>query len=299
MAGSSNFKVFNPNLTNMMDDTTYNTSSYRLNGAVSGLAPSNIHNKLYYQATTMISAIAEILADRDFAVSDSNYAALKAVLVNGFLDQGKSIQEYTTAGTFTFTAPKTGKYKVTVIGGGGGGGGAKNSATIYAAGGGGGGGGHAIKYVNLTAGQNVTVTVGSGGNGGIGAVAGSNGSASSFGAYCSATGGGGGNYGDGSTATNNYYGVGGIPGGGTGGDINGYGSNGYIPTITNPTSLTTGGNSGPGGSSYLSGGAATANNGNGLNGILGSGGSGADATTSVIGTYTGGNGGVGTIIIEW
>jgi hypothetical protein len=82
MAGSTNFKVFNQNLTNMMDDNTYNTSGYRLNGAVSGLAPSNIHNKLYYQVTTMVTALAQSLANRGYAVSDDNFNNLVTVLSN-------------------------------------------------------------------------------------------------------------------------------------------------------------------------------------------------------------------------
>jgi hypothetical protein len=82
MAGSTNFKVFNPNLTNMMDDNTYNTSGYRLNGAVSGLAPSNVHNKLYYQVTTMVAAFAQALANKGFTVSDDNFNNLVTVLSN-------------------------------------------------------------------------------------------------------------------------------------------------------------------------------------------------------------------------
>jgi hypothetical protein len=82
MAGSTNFKVFNPNLTNMMDDNTYNTSGYRLNGAVSGLAPSNVHNKLYYQVTTMTAAFAQALANKGFTVTDDNFNNLVTVLSN-------------------------------------------------------------------------------------------------------------------------------------------------------------------------------------------------------------------------
>lgn len=80
MAGSTNFKVFNQNLTNMMDDANYNTSNYRLNGAVSGLAPSNIHNKLYYQVSTMVAALAQSLANKGYDVLDNNYANLITVL---------------------------------------------------------------------------------------------------------------------------------------------------------------------------------------------------------------------------
>jgi len=65
---------------------------------------------------------------------------------------------YTTAGTYTWTAPAgVTRVRVRVWGGGGGGGGNH-------AGSGGGGGGYAESIVNVTAGTSYTVVVGSGGN---------------------------------------------------------------------------------------------------------------------------------------
>ena len=108
----------------------------------------------------------------------------------------------------TFTAPKAGTYKITVVGGGGAGGGGNNSE--YS--GGGGAGGLAIKYATLTNGETVTVTVGSAG------------STSSFGTYASATGGSAGANGDDATV---YSGTGGAGGTATGGDINVPGETGW------------------------------------------------------------------------
>lgn len=82
MAGSNNFLVFDENVQNMMVDVDYSASNYRINGAISGIAPSVVHNKLYYQVSIMAAAIGESLADKGFVVSDSQLADLKAVLAH-------------------------------------------------------------------------------------------------------------------------------------------------------------------------------------------------------------------------
>ena len=110
----------------------------------------------------------------------------------------------------TFTAPKTGSYKVTVTGGGGAGG--NRGGGIGA---GGGAGGTSIRFVQLNKDEQVPVTIGTGGsypstsnsNGG-------NGQTSSFGTYLSATGGWGG---EGWSVSLNHGGGG---GNGSNGDIN-------------------------------------------------------------------------------
>jgi hypothetical protein len=125
-------------------------------------------------------------------------------------------QIFTSSGTFT--APKTGIYKV-ICTGGGGGGSDGDSRYCYA----GGGGGTAIKWVSLTKNDEITVTVGAGGSKGDGGGgAGSTGATSSFGASCSATGGAGGAY----SASGTSEGGGGNGGAGSSGDINLYGGQG-------------------------------------------------------------------------
>jgi hypothetical protein len=359
MAGSNNFLQWNPAENNMETDAQYLLDSMRLNGATAQIYPSNLHNKFAYQATTFINALAQMIANKGYNVSDTSLSALISVFnsslnnkewlksttyaVGDVVDSvnlpqwaqavctiggitgtseptwgttpGASItdntvtwlvankannipygqQIYSTAGNYTFIAPISGKYKVTVVGGGGGGGGALGSSSISAAGGGGGGGGVSIKYIFITAGTNISTTIGAGGTGGTGEVSGNSGGTTSFGVYCSATGGGGGSYG-GTTA--NRFGGGGSGGIGTNGDINSYGGAGYGPVISNPLLANTGGNGGNGGSSYFSGSAGVSNNGTIINGILGSGGAGADAT-NLTGSYAGGSGGAGVIIIEW
>ena len=171
----------------------------------------------------------------------------------------------------TFTAPKTGVYKVTVTGGGGGGGrtGTDGGGTNYYWGGGGGAGGTAIKFVSLNKNDSVTITVGTGGaTGAIAGTAGSSGGTSSFGSHCSANGG------TGSTVSS----VSGSGGNGTGGSA----SNGDVNI--------TGGSGNPGTSATGSGTAM-----NGFGGASFWGGQGA---------YGSGNqpsvaGVAGVILVEW
>jgi hypothetical protein len=104
-----------------------------------------------------------------------------------------SFQVYSQPGTYTFTAPYTGWYRVRVLGGAGSGAVvASTNANNLAQGGC--GAGYGLGLVFLTQGQQVTVTVGAGGTGAT-AIAGNGnaGSSSSFGTFITATGGPGGN----------------------------------------------------------------------------------------------------------
>jgi hypothetical protein len=225
-------------------------------------------------------------------------------------------QVFTSSGTFTVPAGVS-AVKVTVVGGGGGGG----TRTTTGISGGGGGGGIAIEYITgLTAGTNISVTVGAGGN------AATTGGTSSFAEYCSATGGA-------SSGTNSTAGGGGGTGsggninitGGTGGNgINGSGSggalqiystgagggslssatDGYSWFVTDVCIITDSGFGGTAGTGYFGGvgGASQRRAGasfnlTGLNGtVYGNGGSGA---YRVSGTQTGGLGSAGIVVVEW
>lgn len=82
MSGTSNFLVFDSNQQNMMNDINYLASTYRQNGTGTGIAPSDIHNKLYYQTSIMSAALGAALAAKGFTVSDSSLATLTTVLSN-------------------------------------------------------------------------------------------------------------------------------------------------------------------------------------------------------------------------
>lgn len=79
---NSNFKVFAESVAdlNVMSDAEYATDSQRINGVVPGLAPADLHNKLYKQATIMAAALAQVLVEQGQDALDSDYAALVAAI---------------------------------------------------------------------------------------------------------------------------------------------------------------------------------------------------------------------------
>jgi hypothetical protein len=118
---------------------------------------------------------------------------------------GKHFATFSAVGTTNFTAPITGWYWSECYGPGGGAG----VYTVSPEGEGGGGGGYSGKWIFLTAGTVVPVTIGAGGTT-SGTGSGTAGGTTSFGSYHSATGGGPGTVGG-------SNGAGGV---GIGGDIN-------------------------------------------------------------------------------
>lgn len=186
-----------------------------------------------------------------------------------------NVQVFTGNGTYTPTPGAT-KALMRVIGPGGGGGGVTSSSSSAA--GGGAAGGYGIELVDLSGITSETVTVPGGGSGGNGTSNGSGGGTASVGSIVSATGGGGGQ----SVTNGSDPGAGGS---GSGGDINGGGSDG--------------GANGHGGASLMGG--ATRTNAAGFgNGVTGKnyGGGGSGATGDSSGTYTGGSGAPGLVVIE-
>jgi len=195
---------------------------------------------------------------------------------------GINMVTYTTAGSYNWTVPVTGKYKITVVGGGGGGGSSPNvpGSQNYCGGAGGGAGGASIGIYQLTAGTIYPVIVGAAGTGGAagGYNAGSSGGTSSVTGLLSATGGNGG-----ACAVGGSYN--GPTGSGTGslGNIlnlnGGYGASGGAPWYADEV----GGVGGAGGASIFGGLTAP-----------GSGGTGASGNNA-----SGGVGYAGIVTIEW
>lgn len=173
---------------------------------------------------------------------------------------------------------------------GGGGGGAGGGISKGQIGGGGGAGGYTRKIIPASVlNSTENIVVGIGGTGGpINGGAGTNGSFSSFGTFCSAT---GGNGAQSSVYANAPGGTGGI---GTGGDINITGSGGAGGGIIGSGIAIAGG---LGGSSFFGGGAAgSAIDSNGWDGSnYGGGGSGGSYTNTT--RRYGGNGASGVVII--
>ena len=207
---------------------------------------------------------------------------------------GKTL--FTSSGTFTVPAGVD-KVFITGCGGGGGGGGGWAVNGVYHSGGGGGGADLVLrKMINVTPGEEITVTIGVGGTGGLcigngnTSTNGTAGGGTSFGALASVAGGG---YGCGS------------PGSGAAGAAGGTWSTPGAASVAGQTAIgAAGGVSGAGGSTGNAkffnsvGGAAIANNAttNGNDGTgFGAGGSGG----SDIGTYRGGAGAPGFLLVEY
>jgi len=203
----------------------------------------------------------------------------------------KSIQVFTSSGTWT-KASGVNLIKVYVTGAGGSGGGGGGSLDWGA---GGGAGGTSIKVIDVSAVSTVSVTVGTGGSAvaGLSTTNGIAGGTSSFGAYCSGAGGAGGLMGNSGPVR------GGRGGAGTGGDINLYGGRGNHGFDNSNTSSTWASGIAQGGASFWGGG-GTGNYGGTnsptdapVNDVYGAGGGGAYYINALSGA-----GAVGIIIVE-
>jgi len=197
----------------------------------------------------------------------------------------RSVQVFTSSGTWTKPAGVK-LVKVTVVGGGGGGGG----GAADGGGGGGGAGGIAIEIIDVSGTSSETVTIGALGTGGAAATNGVAGGTSSFGSFCSATGGGFGT-GVGSSTS----GDGGAGGAGSGGDVNITSDRGKMGSKS--PSFTTGGF---GGTSPFGGVGREGSQTNARAGLAstGYGAGGSGGSGNVGGTNVGQNGSPGIIIVE-
>lgn len=88
----SNILRFDPSGTNMLNDADYNSSAQRANGVVPGIAQSSLHNKLFFQVSTVSAALAEALSNLGYTMSDSNYAGM----VTNFQTELSKGQAFTT-----------------------------------------------------------------------------------------------------------------------------------------------------------------------------------------------------------
>jgi len=82
MPGSNNFLQWNPAAVNQQTDGTYSADTMRTGGAVTGIFPADLANKLFYQCSTMVAAFGEALSNKGYTVSDANIATLITLLAN-------------------------------------------------------------------------------------------------------------------------------------------------------------------------------------------------------------------------
>jgi hypothetical protein len=78
----TNFYQFDPSKNNMQSDAAYSSSSFRSQGAQTGVASSSAHNKLFYQLSTMVAALAQMMEAKGYTMEDTSIATLVTELSN-------------------------------------------------------------------------------------------------------------------------------------------------------------------------------------------------------------------------
>ena len=82
MPGATNFLQWNPNANNMETDQQYSADTQRSGGAVSGIYPSSLHNKLMYQVTQFMMAFINSLVAKGYTMTDSDMTGMQAVFAS-------------------------------------------------------------------------------------------------------------------------------------------------------------------------------------------------------------------------
>ena len=72
MSGINEFLVFDENNQNSLTNEAYSIDEQRLNGVESGIARSSLYNKALRQSTTMVNAIAQVMADRNIDAKEDS-----------------------------------------------------------------------------------------------------------------------------------------------------------------------------------------------------------------------------------
>lgn len=107
-----------------MSDAAYEVDTQRVRGGVvPGIAEPDMHNKLFRQATVMVAALAQVIADAGFDAMDNDYSGLVANLrkafvgtVNGVKPDSKGNVDLTqviTAEIRRFAVPEVGQVIIT------------------------------------------------------------------------------------------------------------------------------------------------------------------------------------------
>ena len=79
---SNNILQWNPSKNNQQDDATYTTDPMRTGGAVPGIFDKELANKLFYQVTTMCSALGKMMSNKGYNISDADITVLITALSN-------------------------------------------------------------------------------------------------------------------------------------------------------------------------------------------------------------------------
>lgn len=96
MPGSTNFLQFDSTASNMMTDAHYAGSAQQLTGFQTGVASSQVFNKILFQSSTMVAALSKVFANLGYSVSDANITSLTTVLSNLLTNAGGTLNSGAT-----------------------------------------------------------------------------------------------------------------------------------------------------------------------------------------------------------
>lgn len=113
---SGNFLQFNPGSSNQETDAQYSGDGQRTGGfQPDQLVPSPLLNKVLFQASTMITALADALVTAGYSPQDSNLTALTAMIVAAF-GVNAGLQELAFTATPAWDASANSTFEMTLSG---------------------------------------------------------------------------------------------------------------------------------------------------------------------------------------
>lgn len=85
---TTNFKVFNEanDAANTYNDSEYQNATQRQTGVIPGMAISRMHNKMYFQWSTMATAIAQFLVSKGYDCMDDDIQGIQDALESVVID---------------------------------------------------------------------------------------------------------------------------------------------------------------------------------------------------------------------
>jgi hypothetical protein len=146
---------------NIMSQADYAAAAEQGVGVQPGMASSKLANKIWRQGANMAAALGRITAARGYDALDNGDLNTLQSSVNDAISVGTFNSMFFSQTSGSYSAPRTGVYRITLKGGGGGGGGAQTDH--YSTGGAGGEGGTIVFYETLTKNTSYAYTIGAGG----------------------------------------------------------------------------------------------------------------------------------------
>lgn len=82
MVAPTNFLQWNPDGNNQLTDGDYLSNTSRVNGAITGIFESPLANKIFYQTSTLVVALATTMVNKGYEMQDGNLSFLITALSN-------------------------------------------------------------------------------------------------------------------------------------------------------------------------------------------------------------------------